>query len=183
MVWQQKCHLGSWVPSSQGCWRSVTMATPNELNLVTDPYLFLICGPLGILAGNQLENNLVTYQKENYLYLFIQVELISPFDDSARLKTPVMFLQRFTQLCRNARLRAARNRATPPTTTTKHTHKLPLISVLMGLLIYCQNLALLTAPDLPMWINIHLHPFLDGLIFYVGIHYSYSFVLYLCAEI
>lgn len=80
MAWQQKCHLGSWVPSSQGCWRSVTMETPNELNLVTDPYLFLICGPLGTLAGNQLENNLVTYQKENYLYLFIQVELISAFD-------------------------------------------------------------------------------------------------------
>lgn len=56
------------------------METPNELNLVTDPYLFLICGPLGTLAGNQLENNLVTYQKENYLYLFIQVELISAFD-------------------------------------------------------------------------------------------------------
>lgn len=73
-------HLGSWVPSSQGCWRSVTMATLNELNLVTDPYLFLICGPFGTLAGNQLENNPVTYQKENYLYLFIQVELVSPSD-------------------------------------------------------------------------------------------------------
>lgn len=49
------------------------MATENELNLVTDPYLFLICGPLGAKAGNQLENNPVTYQKENYLYLFTQV--------------------------------------------------------------------------------------------------------------
>lgn len=159
------------------------MATPNELNLVTDPYLFLICGPLGTLTGNQLENNLVTYQKENYLYLFIQVELISPFDDSARLKTPVMFPQRFTQLCRNTRLRAARNHAKPRPATTKHTHKLPQISVLMALLIYCQNLALLAVPDLPVWINIHLHRFLDGLIFYVGICYSYSFVLYLSAEI
>lgn len=75
-------HLGSWVPSSQGCWRSVTMATLNELNLVTDPYLFLICGPFGTKAGNQLENNPVTYQKENYLYLFIQVELASLSDAS-----------------------------------------------------------------------------------------------------
>lgn len=48
------------------------MATENELNLVTDPYLFLICGPLGAKASNQLENNPVTYQKENYLYLFTQ---------------------------------------------------------------------------------------------------------------
>lgn len=183
MVWQQKCHLGSWVPSSQGCWRSVTMATPNELNLVTDPYLFLICGPLGTLAGNQLENNLVTYQKENYLYLFIQVKLLSPFDDSARLKTPVAFLQRFAWLCRNARLRAARNHAKPPSATAKHTHKLPRISVLVALLIYCQNPAFLTAPDLPVRINTHPHPFLDSLIFYVGIRYSHSFVLYPSAEI
>lgn len=153
MVWQQKCHLGSWVPSSQGCWRSVTMATPNELNLVTDPYLFLICGPRGTLAGNQLENNLVTYQKENYLYLFIQVELISPFDDSARLKTPVMFPQCFTWLCRNAQFHAVRNHTKlqqyPPTPLAKHTDKLPQTSVLRALLIYGQNLALLTAPTHP----------------------------------
>lgn len=83
------------------------MATLNELNLVTDPYLFLICGPLGTLAGNQLENNLVTYQKENYLYLFIQVELISPFDDPARLKIPIMIPHCFTRLCRNAQLHTA----------------------------------------------------------------------------
>lgn len=163
------------------------MATPNELNLVTDPYLFLICGPLGTLAGNQLENNLVTYQKENYLYLFIQVELISPFDDCARLKTPVTFPQCFTRLCRNARLHAVRNHTKPQQYPTpppaKRTHKLPQISVLMALLIYGQNLALLTAPDSPMCINIHLHSILGGLIFHVGIRCLYSSVLYLSAEI
>ena len=37
---QLKRHLGSWVQSSEGCLRSVAMATENELNLVTDPYLF-----------------------------------------------------------------------------------------------------------------------------------------------
>lgn len=87
------------------------MATPNELNLVTDPYLFLICGPLGTWAGNQLENNLVTFQKENYLYLFIQVELISPSDDSASIKTPVMS----PRLRRNT----ASARASPPKHTTR----------------------------------------------------------------
>lgn len=95
------------------------MATPNELNLVTDPYLFLICGPLGTWAGNQLENNLVTFQKENYLYLFIQVELISPSDDSASLKTPIM----------SPRLRrdTASARASPPNThrAPSSTHILP----------------------------------------------------------
>lgn len=53
----------------------------------------------------------------------------------------------------------------------------------MALVIYGQNPAFLTAPDSPVWINIHLHPFLDGLIFYVGVRYSYSFVPYLSAEI
>lgn len=90
------------------------METPNELNLVTDPYLFLICGPLGTLAGNQLENNLVTYQKENYLYLFIQVELISAFDacptkDSHHLPTA----QNATPKPRPARSTATSHHAQP----------------------------------------------------------------------
>lgn len=108
-------------------------------------------------------------KKTIYTYLFIQVELISPFDDSARLKTPMMFPQRFQWLCGNTQLCAVRNHAKPPCHCKTHTHKLPQIPVLMTLLIYCQNLALLSALDLPVWINIHLHPFLDGLIFYVGI--------------
>lgn len=70
----QSITWGTGCRSSEDCRRSVTIATENELNLVTDPYLFLICWPLGARTGNQLENNPVTYYKENYPYLFTQTE-------------------------------------------------------------------------------------------------------------
>lgn len=133
MAWQQKCHLGSWVPSSQGCWRSVTMATPNELNLVTDPYLFLICGPLGTLAGNQLENNLVTYQKENYLYLFIypgraHISLWRLCQTKDTRHIPSAFS---VTVWKHPALHCEKPCQTPMPLQNAHTHKLPWISVLM----------------------------------------------------
>lgn len=161
------------------------METPNELNLVTDPYLFLICGPLGTLAGNQLENNLVTYQKENYLYLFIQVELVSAFDncptkDSHHLPAAphAAAQKRPAPRCEPPRQSPHRPEAQPRAAT--RSCALGPADILPA---SCLARSPHEPPDLPTWISIHLHPFLEGLIFYVGICYSYSFVLYLSAEI